>query len=112
MRRAARLDGWLPAHIPREGHGEETPEMLREGIAWIRERRARDGLGMEGYDVVAEGTTPADPARAGEIVRPWADAGATWWIDADWSDMDPARVRAAALRRLTAGPPVPGADPR
>jgi hypothetical protein len=39
-------------------------------------------------------------------VRPWAEAGATWWVDADWSDMDPDRVHAAALARLEAGPPA------
>jgi alkanesulfonate monooxygenase SsuD/methylene tetrahydromethanopterin reductase-like flavin-dependent oxidoreductase (luciferase family) len=106
MRRAARVDGWLPAHMPRDGgHRELTPELLGEGIGWLRERRASEGLSMEGYDVVAEGTTPADGAAAAEIVRPWAEAGATWWIDADWSDMEPGRVRAAALERLRAGPP-------
>jgi alkanesulfonate monooxygenase SsuD/methylene tetrahydromethanopterin reductase-like flavin-dependent oxidoreductase (luciferase family) len=106
MRRAARVDGWLPAHMPRDGgHRELTPELLGEGIGWLRERRASEGLSMEGYDVVAEGTTPADRAAAAEIVRPWAEAGATWWIDADWSDMEPGRVRAAALERLRGGPP-------
>jgi alkanesulfonate monooxygenase SsuD/methylene tetrahydromethanopterin reductase-like flavin-dependent oxidoreductase (luciferase family) len=106
MRRAARVDGWVPAHMPRDGgHRELTPELLGEGIGWLRERRASEGLSMEGYDVVAEGTTPADRAAAAEIVRPWAEAGATWWIDADWSDMEPGRVRAAALERLRAGPP-------
>jgi alkanesulfonate monooxygenase SsuD/methylene tetrahydromethanopterin reductase-like flavin-dependent oxidoreductase (luciferase family) len=106
MRRAARLDGWLPAYMPRGGGDRElTPELLREGIDWLRERRAAEGLSMKGYDIVAEGTTPPDPAAAAEIVRPWAGAGATWWIDADWSDMDPGRVRTAALERLRAGPP-------
>jgi alkanesulfonate monooxygenase SsuD/methylene tetrahydromethanopterin reductase-like flavin-dependent oxidoreductase (luciferase family) len=106
MRRAAKLDGWLPAYMPRKGGDHELePGVLREGIAWLRERRAGAGLGMDGYDVVAEGTTPADPAAAGEIVRPWAEAGATWWIDADWSAMEPGQVRAAALERLRAGPP-------
>jgi alkanesulfonate monooxygenase SsuD/methylene tetrahydromethanopterin reductase-like flavin-dependent oxidoreductase (luciferase family) len=108
MRRAARLDGWLPAHIPKgAGDQEMTPPVLRAGVEWLRERRAAGGLGMDGYDVVAEGTTPADPGDAGAIVRPWADAGANWWIEADWSEMDPERVRTAALRRLQAGPPRP-----
>ena len=60
---------------------------------------------MDGYDVVAEGTTPPDSDGRGEIVRPWAEAGATWWIDADWSDMDPDRVRAAALAGSRPGRP-------
>jgi alkanesulfonate monooxygenase SsuD/methylene tetrahydromethanopterin reductase-like flavin-dependent oxidoreductase (luciferase family) len=106
MRRAAGLDGWLPAYMPRHGGDRElTPELLRDGIDWVLEQRAAEGLGMDGYDVVAEGTTPPDPAAAGELVRPWAEAGATWWIEADWSDMDPGRVRAAALERLRPGPP-------
>ena len=106
MRRAARLDGWLPAYMPRSGGDHElTPELLRDGIDWLREQRAAEGLTMDGYDIVAEGTTPPDPAAAVQIVRPWAAAGATWWIDADWSDMEPGRVRAAALERLRAGPP-------
>lgn len=107
MRRAARLDGWLPHYAPAEGEpGEFTPELLAEGMAWIREQRAADGLSMDGYDAIVEGKTPADdPAAAAAIVRPWADAGATWWLDADWSDLDPAGVREASERRLRAGPP-------
>jgi hypothetical protein len=106
MRRAARLDCWLPAYMLRGGGDRElTPERLRDGIDWLRKQRAAEGLTMERYDVVAEGTTPPDPDAAAAIVRPWAEAGATWWIDVDWSDMDPGRVRAAALERLRAGPP-------
>jgi alkanesulfonate monooxygenase SsuD/methylene tetrahydromethanopterin reductase-like flavin-dependent oxidoreductase (luciferase family) len=106
MRRVARWDGWLPAHMPKgAGDVELRPEVLAEGLDWIRERRAALGLAEAAYDVVAEGTTPADPRQAALAVRPWAEAGATWWLEADWSDMDPQRVRAAAERRLAAGPP-------
>jgi len=108
MRRAARWDGWLPYHLPREGEAELTPEVLREGVEWLRERRAAAGLTMDGYDVVAEGTTdPAHGDGAAAVVRRWADAGATWWLEADWSSMEPAAVRAAAEARLRAGPPRP-----
>jgi alkanesulfonate monooxygenase SsuD/methylene tetrahydromethanopterin reductase-like flavin-dependent oxidoreductase (luciferase family) len=114
MRRAALQDGWLPnyAPLPAEGSPEQeqsqpklTPAILAEGVEWIRDERARHGLPMDGYDVVAEGVTAADDPRAGEIVRPWAEAGATWWIDADWSTMEPRAARESAERRLKAGPP-------
>ncbi len=108
MRRAARWDGWLPNYAPTGGEaGALTSELLAEGVTWIREQRARDGLSMDGYDIVAEGSTPADdPTTAAETVRPWAEAGATWWLDADWSNTsDPGLIREAAERRLRAGPP-------
>ncbi|GAA3086981.1 LLM class flavin-dependent oxidoreductase [Kribbella aluminosa] len=109
MRRAALQDGWLPNYAPivppGTQPGELTPEHLAEGVAWIRKERAAHGLTMDGYDVVAEGVTRAGDARAADTVRPWAEAGATWWIDADWSSLDRATTRPAAERRLKAGPP-------
>ncbi|HEY2948334.1 MAG TPA: LLM class flavin-dependent oxidoreductase [Micromonosporaceae bacterium] len=106
MRRAARWDGWLPNVLPRgDGPADLTPDTVRTGAEWIRERRAAEGLPTAGYDIVVEGTTPADdPAAARARVAPWADAGATWWIEADWS-VEQAQVRPYALRRLAAGPP-------
>ncbi|MGW1341486.1 LLM class flavin-dependent oxidoreductase [Kribbella sp. NPDC002412] len=106
MRRAALQDGWIPTYAPILGPGETpgdlTPEHLAEAITWIREERTTHGLTMDSYDVVVEGTTqPGDP----DPVRPWSEAGATWWIEADWSSMDPEEVRAAAETRLKAGPP-------
>lgn len=107
MRRAARWDGWLPNYAPPAGNGGElTPEVMAEAVEWIRKERADNGLDMAGYDIVMEGATdPNDAAAAAAKIRPWSEAGANWWLEADWSDMDPARVRAAAERRLRAGPP-------
>ena len=103
MRRAARADGWLPNAAP--GAPSLTPEALAAGLAWIRALRAAEGLPAEGYDVTAEGVTPADdPAGAREKVAPWAAAGATWWIEGAWS-VDRARVQGYAEERLAAGPP-------
>jgi hypothetical protein len=51
---------------------------------------------------VVEGETPGgEPERAAEIVGPYAEAGATWWIEALWSQPDQGRV----LERLKQGPP-------
>jgi alkanesulfonate monooxygenase SsuD/methylene tetrahydromethanopterin reductase-like flavin-dependent oxidoreductase (luciferase family) len=108
MDRVARQDGWIPSYAP-TGATERTdltPDILADGVSWIRERRQQLGLTVDSYDVVMEGVTPADdPDKAADMVRPWAEAGANWWLDADWSSMDPVKVRRAAEHRLTAGPP-------
>lgn len=115
MRRAARWDGWLPNYVPlgvtAEGAADTfTAELFAEGAGWIRQHRAAEGRPVDGYDLVMEGTTPADdPDAAAELVRPWAVAGATWWLDSDWSTMEPDIVREASDRRLRAGPPRVGA---
>jgi hypothetical protein len=53
---------------------------------------------------VIEGTTPGDdPDEARKKLEPWADAGATWWLESMWDD----GVTFADLkRRLEQGPPV------
>ena len=94
MRRVARHDGWIPNYAPpgasvagpEQQAATYTPEIAAEAIAWLREERERLGL--------------ADAA----IVRPWADAGATWWLEADWS-VPEERVADAARARIAAGPP-------
>lgn len=107
MRRVAAQDGWLPAYAPTgaQERAEFTPQLLADGVAWIRAQRESDGLSMDPYDVVVEGVTQADDRHAADTVKPWAEAGANWWIDADWSSLDPAAVRSAAEARLKAGPP-------
>jgi alkanesulfonate monooxygenase SsuD/methylene tetrahydromethanopterin reductase-like flavin-dependent oxidoreductase (luciferase family) len=106
MRRAARADGWLPNLLATGGpSGKPTPDTIREGIAFIRELRASEGLPMDGYDVITEGvTSPDDAAAARAEVQAWEAAGATWWIEADWS-IERQTVREYATERLAAGPP-------
>ena len=53
------------------------------------------------FEIVVQGTTGADDPAAADAVRPYADAGATWWIDADWEGATVDSVR----RRIEAGPP-------
>ncbi|OLB79594.1 MAG: monooxygenase [Actinobacteria bacterium 13_2_20CM_2_71_6] len=108
MSRAARYDGWLPNVVSKGSAGPATPDQIREGVRWIHDFRTVEGLPVQGYDVICEGTTPAGDQEAGaEAVRPWRDAGATWWIEADWSVSREA-VRDYAEERLAAGPPREG----
>lgn len=106
MGRAARWDGWLPNLVGTDGAGPLSVDHLRDGVAWIGQARAAEGLTMSGYDVITEGVTPAeDPAAARSIVEPWQQAGATWWLEANWS-VQREDVRPYAERRLAAGPPA------
>ena len=70
--------------------------------------RVRDARGSapdaRPFEIVAQGTTPADAEAASLIVRPVSQAGATWWIEADWSAA--ATVR-SVTQRIAAGPPRP-----
>lgn len=91
MERALRWDGLLP----HTGERELTPPLVAEMRAWIGERRSLDG-----FEIVVEGTTTPGDAAA-EQVRPWREAGATWWIESDWSNWEIAPAR----RRIDVGPP-------
>ena len=105
MRRCARWDGWLPNFRQPEGLDRPDQAKLADAVAWLREERARNGLTMDGYDVVTEGTTEPGPAGVAEV-RSWAEAGATWWLEANWQV--PAEDAVAWSRdRLRAGPPRP-----
>jgi hypothetical protein len=55
------------------------------------------------FDIVSEGKTPGDdPQKAASIVREWAEAGSTWWIEAMWDAMgDLESIR----QRIRQGPP-------
>ena len=93
MERALRWDGILP-HV---GDGAVTPQVIADIRDWIGERRS-----LEGFEIVVEGTTPSDdPSGAADQVRQWTDAGATWWLESDWSNWEIGPMR----RRIKAGPP-------
>jgi alkanesulfonate monooxygenase SsuD/methylene tetrahydromethanopterin reductase-like flavin-dependent oxidoreductase (luciferase family) len=104
MRRAAAWDGWLPNYVLKDGAKPTlTPEVVAEGVRWIRAHRRAES--MDGYDVIAQGvTSPDDPVAAAATVRPWAEAGATWWLDANWT-LPSEHIREESERRLRAGPP-------
>lgn len=115
MRRVARYDGWIPNYAPPgdapSGPDEQarlfTPEIARQAIQWIREERERLGLADRPFDVVQEGTTGGiDRVADAAVVRPWAEAGATWWLESNWQ-IPADEVADYARDRLRAGPPRP-----
>jgi alkanesulfonate monooxygenase SsuD/methylene tetrahydromethanopterin reductase-like flavin-dependent oxidoreductase (luciferase family) len=98
MQRVLRYDGLLPMTIGDEGARQATPAELREMAAYVAAHREQSTP----FDIIVEGQTPGDdPAHAEAIIRPWADAGATWWLDAMWDATGIETVR----RRVRQGPP-------
>ncbi len=102
--RAMRYDGLLPAFKDeRDEWRQPMPEDIRNVKTYIEKHRAENTP----FDIVVEGRTPGDePRRAAEQVRPWLEAGATWWIEALWEiprdDSGLVQVR----KRISDGPPV------
>lgn len=99
MRRVLRCDGVLPQF--QSGH--DSPDDLRQVRSWLTAQGGSPDL-----DIIAEGETPAhDPAAASALVKPWADAGATWWLETRWEmpHHSPERLHQVHTR-IAAGPPV------
>ena len=100
MNRALRYDGLLAATAG-ESHESPgvTPETIRAMRAYVEETSGADIT----FDIVWEGQTPGeDSERATSMVRPFAQAGATWWIESMWAPPnEPDDLR----RRIEAGPP-------
>lgn len=107
LARAARWDGLIPNVLDADGaRGATGPAELAPLVAAAQELRAQAGLPWAGYDVVVEGVTAAgDPAGAARV-RAFADAGATWWIESDWSVPPDAAGVAQIQARIDAGPPA------
>jgi hypothetical protein len=95
MQRVLRCDGIIPQYAPADG--EPGPHHAAEVRQWLT------GQGLPaGFDVIADGETPAgDAAAAAAAVAPWAAAGCTWWLETRWEARDEFR------ERLAAGPPRP-----
>lgn len=90
LRRAALWDGAVIGGNPEELHERKAAiEALRTNPAPL--------------DIIAEGETPPDdPVRAAAIVHPYAEAGATWWLESMWEGV----TRTYDMRtRIRSGPP-------
>lgn len=119
MRRALRWDGVAPVVL---GNGADpAPEVVGRALAdegaylamtsedvtdiagYVKERRESGAP----YDIVLEGwSSPSDGAKAAAKLAEFAEAGATWWVEAIWSWLylpphDIGRMR----ERIRQGPP-------
>jgi hypothetical protein len=94
MRRVLRcdgiiLEGVMPADVP-----------AIKGF--VMEQRAL----TTPFDIVWEGETPGDDlAQAMEIVRPWAEAGVTWWLESVWQTPETQGGVEGMRARVRQGPP-------
>lgn len=103
MRRVLRCDGVIPQYRAPATGGPRDTRAVRD---WLIEQGARPG-----FDIVADGETPAaDAASAEAEVASRQQAGCTWWLETRWGVTEDLPARLAAMReRLAAGPPRPGA---
>jgi alkanesulfonate monooxygenase SsuD/methylene tetrahydromethanopterin reductase-like flavin-dependent oxidoreductase (luciferase family) len=95
LRRAARWDGLLPG---KTNDAELSVDEFAEMVAYVRARRSRG----KPFAVAVYGVSPADPLAAAEVVRPWMEAGATWWREAIEDSLGSADVMRERIRH---GPP-------
>lgn len=114
MRRALRWDGVLPIKMTADGQslaeegyalaGGMTPEDVQEMKAFVDERRSQDTP----FDIVLEGKTPGeDREKAKALVSPYAQAGATWWVEAVWEFFYASPGDLEVIRnRVRQGPPI------
>ncbi len=94
LRRALRYDGILVARM----EGEVSPDDIVAIRRYAAERRPTDAA----FDIIWEGETPGDDRkRAAVMLRPYAEAGLTWWMESRWSATSVETVR----ERIRQGPP-------
>jgi len=102
LSRAARWDGLVAAKVGMGPDAPFGPSDIKDVVDMVRPLREEAGLPWEGYDVVAEGVT--EPGDAGvEMVAEYAEAGATFWVESDWTMGEDTLGR--HRRRIAAGPP-------
>jgi alkanesulfonate monooxygenase SsuD/methylene tetrahydromethanopterin reductase-like flavin-dependent oxidoreductase (luciferase family) len=93
LRRAARWDGAMVGDTPAEVKARKADiERLRTVPTPL--------------DIITEESTPGDdPAKAAAIVREFADAGVTWWLEAIWNKPWEEGGFEGMRKRVRQGPP-------
>jgi alkanesulfonate monooxygenase SsuD/methylene tetrahydromethanopterin reductase-like flavin-dependent oxidoreductase (luciferase family) len=97
LRRAAQWDGIYLMTVNQVTGELLTPEEISEIVAYLKANREGNGP----FDIAVNGETPADPRKGAEIVRPYYEAGATWWVEYEASRQSFEEYR----KRIRQGPP-------
>ena len=99
MQRVLRWDGIIPQPYKATPADAAKPSLIGEVRAYIDNHRRK----KTPFDIISGGqTSGAKRKKALEIVRPFEEAGATWWLESVWGSLDKVR------KRIKQGPP--GAD--
>lgn len=106
MQRVLRYDGILPTMLNADGeHMKLKPGDVRALKTYVDDKREL----ATPFDIVIEGMTPGlNRRKASAMVKPFAEAGATWWMEADWALADrvwTTRAQDLILKRIKQGPP-------
>ncbi len=103
MARTLQWDGVLVTKMPAPGsYAEIQPDDIREMLAYVAERRTA----TTPFDVVMEGETPGgDHEAAAAQLRPFAEAGVTWWLENVWNTPRDNGGVAGMRERIEQGPP-------
>jgi len=99
MKRAIKYEGIIPTIKNKQGQFEDiTPEHIVEIKDYIQENRSKNVP----FDIIVEGKSPGDdPEVSMSIIKPFAEAGATWWIESNWTTKNLELL----FKRVKQGPP-------
>lgn len=95
MQRALRCDGLIPQKYGAQAPAEAvlSPTDFQQLAADVAAQRST----TEPFDLIIGGNTSGNTRQQIlEKVKPYAEAGATWWIEEEWTD---------SAKRIQAGPP-------
>jgi hypothetical protein len=98
MQRVLKCDGMFLEKRSADGQpADVTPEDARQMKAFVAENRTL----TTPFDIVASGkTTGMEASRQKDMLLPWQESGATWWIEGLWGESEE-----AVTERIRQGPP-------
>ncbi len=104
LQRALHYDGILPAKMNVDGSfADMTPADIADMKLYITAQRSTGAL----FDIVFEGETPGDNSeQTASIVRPYAEAGVTWWLESVWRTPETQGGVEGMRQRIKQGPPI------